>query len=157
MKIVAEFLDINYKPCDKPRKIDMIVLHSTGSDDVNGVISWFKNPASQVSAHYVIDKDGTVYKLVRLNDIAWHAKEYNSRSIGIEIVHSILKPTTKEQRIALVELVAELIKNISTIKYLQGHFELSRMKSDPYERTIVTDLRSYFRLYNIRDENKGTI
>ena len=52
-----------------------------------GAISWFQNPSSNVSAHYVIrSSDGAITQMVREKDIAWHAGNwtYNTQSIGIE-------------------------------------------------------------------------
>lgn len=50
-----------------------------------GVRSWFKNPASQVSAHYVVEA-GTVVQMVADENTAWHAggPHWNNRTIGIE-------------------------------------------------------------------------
>lgn len=157
MKTVEKYLNVNFEPREGKRNIDMIVIHSTGSDNLNGTIDWFNNPNSKVSAHFVIDKDGTVYKLVKINDVAWHARGCNSRSVGIEIVQSVTVPATINQRIALAELVINLLKSIKTIRYLQGHFELTKGKTDPYEPQIVYDLRRYFKLRNINDELKATV
>ncbi len=52
-----------------------------------GSISWFKNAASNVSAHYLIrSSDGQITQMVREKDIAYHAGvwTYNTQSIGIE-------------------------------------------------------------------------
>jgi len=52
-----------------------------------GAISWFKNPASNVSAHYCIrSSDGDITQMVREQDTAYHAGNwtYNKESIGIE-------------------------------------------------------------------------
>ncbi|MDN5782678.1 MAG: N-acetylmuramoyl-L-alanine amidase, partial [Luteimonas sp.] len=50
-----------------------------------GSISWFKNPNSQVSAHYLIrSSDGQVTQMVRESQRAWHVGSHNSHSIGIE-------------------------------------------------------------------------
>jgi hypothetical protein len=83
------------KPIPIPRPISFIVLHTTeGSWD--GACSWFADPKSQVSAHFVIrHEDGLVAQCTpTLNDIAWHAgnKDYNERSIGIEHEGYIAKP-----------------------------------------------------------------
>jgi N-acetyl-anhydromuramyl-L-alanine amidase AmpD len=53
--------------------IDWIVIHYTANGSGRGVLSWFKNPSARVSAHYVLDRDGTIYQLVRDEDTAWHA------------------------------------------------------------------------------------
>ncbi|WP_374713057.1 golvesin C-terminal-like domain-containing protein [Symbiobacterium terraclitae] len=66
--------------------INYIVIHVT-QGSYAGTISWFQNPSSNVSAHYVIrSSDGAVTQMVREKDIAWHAGNwtYNTQSIGIE-------------------------------------------------------------------------
>ncbi|WP_230423797.1 N-acetylmuramoyl-L-alanine amidase [Streptomyces radicis] len=64
--------------------IDTVVIHVT-QGSYAGSISWFQNPASQVSAHYVIrSSDGEVTQTVRDGDTAWHARSANANSIGIE-------------------------------------------------------------------------
>lgn len=66
--------------------INYVVIHVT-QGSYAGSISWFQNPAAQVSAHYVFrSADGAVTQSVREKDIAWHAGNwtYNTQSIGIE-------------------------------------------------------------------------
>ena len=52
---------------------DMIILHYTGMPDDRGAINHLCNPASQVSAHYVVLQDGYVVQLVAEARRAWHA------------------------------------------------------------------------------------
>ena len=79
-------------------QIEMIVVHFTASGSGTGVVSWFKNPQSRASAHYVLEHDGKILQLVKDGDNAWHAGlpgdmerndaiRPNPRSLGIEIVH----------------------------------------------------------------------
>ncbi|MEE2830186.1 MAG: peptidoglycan recognition family protein, partial [Myxococcota bacterium] len=64
--------------------IDSIVIHTIEGSHPSAV-SWFRNPASDVSAHYVVKRsDGAVTQMVYDEDRAWHATNYNNRSIGIE-------------------------------------------------------------------------
>jgi N-acetyl-anhydromuramyl-L-alanine amidase AmpD len=50
-----------------------------------GTISWFKNCAASVSAHYVVrSSDGQVTQMVAESNTAWHVASHNSYSIGIE-------------------------------------------------------------------------
>ncbi|MCB9592333.1 MAG: N-acetylmuramoyl-L-alanine amidase [Sandaracinaceae bacterium] len=64
--------------------IDHIIIHTT-QGSYAGAISWFQNPAADVSAHYVIrSSDGEITQMVHERDKAWHVGNYNSRSIGIE-------------------------------------------------------------------------
>lgn len=70
-------------------KLQGVVVHwwddPAKRPSLNGVVSWFKNPASQVSAHYVVE-NGTVVQMVTDDHVAWHAgsKHWNERTIGIE-------------------------------------------------------------------------
>lgn len=70
-------------------KLEGVVVHwwddPAKNPSLNGVVSWFKNPASQVSAHYVVE-NGTVVQMVTDDHVAWHAgsKHWNERTIGIE-------------------------------------------------------------------------
>jgi hypothetical protein len=85
--------------------INMIVLHSTTVAAVDGTINWFLDPKSQVSAHYVVDKNGDIYQMVRDDRSAWHAKAINSRSIGIEHVGTADDRLTGAQSRASAQLV----------------------------------------------------
>jgi peptidoglycan hydrolase-like protein with peptidoglycan-binding domain len=70
-----------------PRQINRVVIHITaGGSNINGTIRWFQDPASNVSAHYIVGQDGEVVQMVRDSDIAWHAHSANGDSIGIEHV-----------------------------------------------------------------------
>lgn len=53
--------------------IEAIVVHVTGPGTMAGMRSWFKNPTSQVSAHFGIGKNGEVEQYVALENAAWHA------------------------------------------------------------------------------------
>jgi len=75
--------------------VDLLVLHYTGMASCEAALARLCDPAAQVSAHYLIDEDGTVYRLVAEEHRAWHAgvscwageRDVNSRSIGIELVN----------------------------------------------------------------------
>ena len=75
--------------------ISMIVLHYTGMQDAASAIDRLCDPAAKVSAHYVVDEDGTVHRLIAEEHRAWHAgashwrgiTDVNSASVGIEIVN----------------------------------------------------------------------
>jgi N-acetylmuramoyl-L-alanine amidase len=75
--------------------IDMIVLHYTGMDDCASALDRLCDAAAKVSAHYLIDEDGTLYALVDEARRAWHAgvaswhgeTDINGCSIGIELVN----------------------------------------------------------------------
>lgn len=108
-----------------------IVLHSTEGTTAAGAIATFKSsvPPHRVSAHFVIDRDGTIYQLVDLRDTAWHASQVNAVSVGIEHValsavgaatlntaHKTTTfqylPATDEQYASSAELVAWLCQKM---------------------------------------------
>ena len=89
---------------DRPRTItsgpagrwpDMLVLHYTGMRTAAEALDRLCDPAAQVSAHYTVDEDGTVYAMCPRTGGAWHAgvacwqgeTDVNGASIGIEIVN----------------------------------------------------------------------
>jgi len=64
--------------------ITTVVVHVT-QGSYAGSISWFQDPAAQVSAHYVVrSSDGQVTQTVRERDTAWHARSANPHSVGVE-------------------------------------------------------------------------
>lgn len=71
-------------------KVRLIVLHDTESHDALGlrdleaIGTWFDNPASQASAHVCVDGEGYSAQYVRDGAKAWHCKDFNSVSLGIE-------------------------------------------------------------------------
>ena len=121
-------------------KVDTIILHATASSSAKGALSYFRNPFSKVSAHYIIDKDGTIYACVNEARAAWHAGKCflpyaNQRSIGIELVNKNdgVDPYPDPQILALRQLIIE-IKRRHPIRYLVSHAEIAMpkgRKSDP--------------------------
>lgn len=90
--------------------VDLIVLHDT-QGGYSGAISWFANPASKVSAHFVLREDGTeAIQMVNLDKKAWHAVQFNSRSIGIEMAGFAEKGFAEGEWIAAARVVAWLLK-----------------------------------------------
>jgi N-acetyl-anhydromuramyl-L-alanine amidase AmpD len=91
---------------------DTIVLHVTAGSSAASAIATFEASVRphRVSSHFVIDRDGTVYQLIDLEDTAWHASECNTRSVGIEHAAKAdgTLPATPEQYEASSKLVAWL-------------------------------------------------
>ena len=75
--------------------VDLVVLHYTGMPTAEAALALLCDPASEVSAHYLIDEAGAVYRLVDEERRAWHAgvsswagdSDVNGRSIGIELAN----------------------------------------------------------------------
>lgn len=80
----------NYDKANRPKDgmaINSVVVHDT-EGNLEEVLKSFQDPTFYVACHYVIAPDGTVYQMVRLKDVAWHAANwwYNMHSVCIEHV-----------------------------------------------------------------------
>jgi len=118
---------------DRPpgAKIDAIVLHDTGGRNANGTLTRWRNPKSKTSAHYLIDRDGDIYRCVLEVKRAWHAgvsslwnrEDVNAYSIGIELVDDNDGDNYPVAQInAAVDLVAELCREYTIpINRVVGH------------------------------------
>jgi hypothetical protein len=63
---------------------EFVLIH-TMQGSYAGTKSWFQNPSSNVSSHYIIrSSDGEVTQMVEHKNTAWHAQCYNGRSVGLE-------------------------------------------------------------------------
>ena len=77
------------------KDIKFVIIHYTGMQSEIESLRRLKNPASKVSSHYLINRKGKIYQLVKDRQIAWHAgkskwknfKNLNHNSIGIELVN----------------------------------------------------------------------
>src|SRR5438552_2216096 len=64
--------NVDQRPADQTGTLHMVIIHTCESDYAS-CWSWLVNPASQASAHYVVDEDGgEISQLVREPDRAWH-------------------------------------------------------------------------------------
>jgi len=113
----------NYWQGRDGHRITGIVLHATAGLEP-GPVEWFQSTASQVSAHYIVNRDGSVIQTVREVDSAWHAGEVTSTSrfyggvnpnratIGIEHERdaSNSSPLTPAQLYASLALVRSIVR-----------------------------------------------
>ncbi len=98
--------------------IDMLLLHYTGMERAEEAVERLRDPAAEVSAHYVVLEDGTILQMVPETRRAWHAgvsswqgvSDINSCSIGIEIAnpgHAFGYPPFPEAQIVSVAALAQ--------------------------------------------------
>jgi len=93
-----------------------------------------KASSLNVSAHYLVKRDGTIYQLMPDNWMARHVIGLNYSSIGIENIggyKNINEDLTQQQIEANVWLINYLKRKYPTIEYLLGHYEYKRMKKTP--------------------------
>ena len=135
----------NFNARRSPDDITCVVIHSTANSNLKGVIDWFNNPNSQVSAHYTIGKDGTIVQHVKDSDRAWHAGQsiwkgrnsVNDFGLGIELVNlnDGQDPYPEAQHQANVALCAYLCFRYNIhVDDIMGHVDIALppgRKSDP--------------------------
>jgi len=127
---------------------DMIVLHYTGMASGAAALDRLTDPASKVSAHYLVEEDGRLFALVDEARRAWHAgvaswgvaTDINGAAIGIELVnpgHEFgYRPFTDDQMTTLTALLTD-IRDRWTIPdaRILAHSDVApARKQDPGER-----------------------
>lgn len=128
--------------------VDMLVLHYTGMAAATQALERLCDPKSRVSAHYVVNEEGAVYRLVAEENRAWHAgvsfwrgeTNINQRSIGIEIVNPGHEFGYRDFPAAQIEAVIALCANILKRhavppRNVVGHSDIApERKDDPGEK-----------------------
>lgn len=123
------------------RRPGFVIIHHTTNGAIEPALATLTDPAREVSAHYVVERDGTIYQLVDERQRAWHAgksrwgsdADINSASIGIELDNDGHEPYAEPQVVALLALLADLQARyrIPTPNFL-GHGDIAPgRKVDP--------------------------
>ncbi|HTH18145.1 MAG TPA: N-acetylmuramoyl-L-alanine amidase [Magnetospirillum sp.] len=137
--------------------VDMLVLHYTGMRSAKEALDRLVAPEAKVSAHYVVDEDGTIHSLVAETARAWHAgvsqwqglADVNSRSVGIEIVnpgHEFgYRPFPEPQLQAVIRLCNGILsRHAIPACNVVGHSDVApTRKEDPGELFPWERLKSY--------------
>ena len=124
-----------------------IVLHWTAVSDFEDCFKRFepeellsdrkdiaKGGALNVSAHFLVARDGTITQLMRENIMARHTIGLNYSSIGIENVggeNNVKEDLTPAQVRANIALIRYFKAKYPTIEYLVGHHEYFAMEHTP--------------------------
>jgi N-acetylmuramoyl-L-alanine amidase len=123
----------------------VIVLHYTAGGTAEGTFEYFSGNRMEtarpklaaagdvnVSAHFLVDRDGTIYRLMPETRMARHCIGLNHVAIGVENVGDENKwPLTDAQ----VEANARLVRHLASrfpITHLIGHSEAARLEGKIY-------------------------
>jgi N-acetylmuramoyl-L-alanine amidase len=123
------------------RKPNYVIIHHTAQHSTEQTLKTFTLTKTQVSAHYVIGRDGQTFHM--LNDYlrAWHGgaarwgnvTDINSVSIGIELDNDGTEPFQEAQLASLLKVLGSLKKtyNIPAANFI-GHGDIApTRKNDP--------------------------
>lgn len=137
----------NHEPRAEGLPVDMLVVHYTGMTSARSALERLCDADAKVSAHYLIDEDGTSYRLVAEDRRAWHAgvsswrgeADVNGRSVGIELVnpgHEFgYRPFPDAQMAAFRELALDVLaRHPIEARNVVGHSDVApARKTDPGE------------------------
>lgn len=130
------------------RGIDMIILHYTGMRTGREALDRLCDPRAKVSAHYFVEENGEIYRLVDEANRAWHAGvsawkgefDINARSIGVEMVNPGHEFGYRDFPDAQIDAVVALLKDACTRRQIApamvlAHSDVApRRKEDPGEK-----------------------
>ncbi len=128
--------------------VDHLVLHYTGMQSADAAKARLCDPAAKVSAHYLVEENGSVLCLVPEQSRAWHAGVsywrgvcgLNDRSIGIELVnpgHELGYTSFSNRQIeSLIRLCAGILaRHPIPRRNIVGHSDIAPdRKRDPGEK-----------------------
>lgn len=143
-----QYIELHYgeSPDDITIVPRIIVLHWTAIDDLDETLAVFDREKLgdsrpglagagdvNVSIQFVVDRDGTVYRLMPETWMARHCIGLNYSSIGVENVGGAggIDNLTDRQIDANIRLVRYLAGKYPTIRYLIGHMEYRRFEGHP--------------------------
>lgn len=141
---------ITYKYVDSPNwsqrylgdTVDAIVVH-VASGTCPGADSWFKNPASQVAAHFIVCRDGSIHQYVEVGDAAWQAGIVNKPDLSNPIIGSWVNDGINPNRRTVgIETELSVGDHIDDYPAMKQSLELlvgwlSQTLSIPLDRTHV--------------------
>jgi N-acetylmuramoyl-L-alanine amidase len=148
MKIIS-LHSPNYSIKKRSKKsIKFIVLHYTGMQSERACIKRLIDKKSKVSTHYLINRIGSITRIVDDQNTAWHAGKskwknftnLNDQSIGIELVnqgHQFGYENFSKKQISKLILLCKFLIKKYKIKYsnILGHSDIAPLrKKDPGEK-----------------------
>lgn len=134
MKLAREYSQMHYGEQIDTIVPQSIVIHWTASDNWESVYNYFYGEEAtkdreygklNLTSHFLVDRDGTIYRLTPETYLNRHAIGLNWCSIGIENVGGVggRQDLTDAQLKANTELVKYLKDKYPSIKYLLGHYQ----------------------------------
>ena len=145
---------MNYSSRKKNKTVKYIVLHYTGMKNLKLAYDKLSDETSNVSSHYLISRNGTIYNLLCPKYKAWHAGKskwknninINDYSIGIELEnkgHDFgYTKFSNRQYNSLKKLISFLKKNFNILnENIIYHSDIApNRKKDPGEKFFMNKI-----------------
>ena len=148
-----------WSPGKTMSSVDYIMLHHTGGNSLSSAINSFTNDSYRgvdetwkKGVHYIIDRDGTIYKLTNSDrDVVYHVGNKprsgfggitNENTIGVEIVGRDSSSFTEAQKRSAASLTRQLrIRHGLSSNRIVGHGEQSENKMSSEGTDLARQLR----------------
>lgn len=123
-----------------------IVIHWTSSEDMSSAYSWFNREEYRnapgtlnVGSQFMVDRDGSIYRLMPETALARHSIGYNWCAVGIENVggKNHKEVLTDAQLKANIHLIRYLAAKYPSIKFVWGHYQQNEAKETGLYRELV--------------------
>ena len=148
MNIIFHFSPNFSKKKRKIKDIKFVIIHYTGMQSEIESLKRLKSHTSKVSCHYLINRKGRTFQLVKDQNIAWHAgksmwkniQSLNRYSIGVEIQNSGHENSYEKYSNKQINSVKKLLRFLTkryrvNCKNILGHSDIApNRKKDPGEK-----------------------
>ena len=146
-RLTLEYRRQHSDPAAKDLTIDprVIILHYTGGGSADATRAYFDAPrieaargqlakagAVNVSAHFLVDRDGTVYRLQPETRFARHCIGMNHIAIGIENVGDEATYPLTDAQVSADAALVRMLAHRYPITHLLGHYEVMKFRDSPY-------------------------
>jgi N-acetylmuramoyl-L-alanine amidase len=147
-KLIREYAQLHYSKDITTIVPQAVVVHWTASSTMAPAFNWFYNEAMSdgtlnVGSQFMVDRDGTIYRLMPETALAKHSIGYNWCAIGIENVGGAngKEDLTPAQLTANIKLIQYLHAKYPTIQYVWGHYQqVTARKTGLY----IENVKGYF-------------
>jgi N-acetylmuramoyl-L-alanine amidase len=149
-KLTRAYAEKHYSKSITTIEPQAVVVHWTAGPTWQSAWQWFANAGRgdgtvNVSSQFIVDRDGTIYRLMPETKLARHIIGYNWCAIGIENVGGVndKEDLTPAQLAADTKLIGYLAKVYPGIKYVWGHYQQDTARASGLYIENVAGYRSY--------------
>ena len=148
-RLTQEYAQLHYGQAMTSITPQAIVVHWTAGNSWESAYHHFYQPAASdgtmnYAAHFIVDRDGIILRLLPETTMGRHIIGYNWCSIGIENVGGVngAEDLTEEQLTANVALIRYLHQKYPTIRYVFGHYQQDKARESGLYIELVNGYRS---------------
>ena len=149
-RLIREYAQLHYGKSEIQIIPQAVVVHWTAGSTWESAYNWFYNDAMadgtlNVASQFIVDRDGTIYRLTEETALDRHVIGYNWCAIGIENVGGVnnIEDLTSEQLQANIDLIRYLHAKYPTIQYVFGHYQQVAARASGLYIENVAGYRSY--------------